>query len=85
MAPIKHRVEEERGRSEGPSRAHPGILRRDEADTLVRWWAEDVDDLPDWDRHLFGAYRRANQQPTKGAMRMRSVERRRTASDSPAL
>jgi anaerobic magnesium-protoporphyrin IX monomethyl ester cyclase len=90
-----------------PSRAHPGILRRGHADPLVRWWAPDVDDLPDWDRRLFGpvrnegnryeiavgvafargfcpytctfcgvdAYRRANQQPSKGSMRMRTVER----------
>lgn len=92
---------------EDPSVAHAGILRRGRPDALARWWAPDVDALPDWDRSLFGdvrnegnryeravgvafargfcpytctfcgvdAYRRANQQPTKGAMRMRSVER----------
>ncbi|MFO0569432.1 MAG: radical SAM protein [Polyangiaceae bacterium] len=92
---------------EAPERAHAGILRRGHLDPLERWWAPDVDALPDWDRSLFGdarndgnryevalgvatargfcpytctfcgvdAYRRANQQPTKGAMRMRSPER----------
>ena len=92
---------------EDPSTAHAGILRRGASDPLVRWWAPDVDALPDWDRSLFGearnegnryevavgvafargfcpytctfcgvdAYRRANQQPTKGAMRHRTPER----------
>lgn len=92
---------------EDASRHNPGILRRAKLDSLERWWAPDVDALPDWNRRLFGAvenegnryevavgvafargfcpytctfcgvdgYRRANQQPTKGAMRMRSVER----------
>lgn len=92
---------------EDPGRANPGILRRDKLDPLVRWWAEDVDALPNWNRSLFAGaqndgnryevavgvafsrgfcpytctfcgvdgYRRANQQPTKGAMRMRSPGR----------
>jgi len=92
---------------EDPGRAGPGILRREKLDPLERWWAPDVDALPDWDRSLFGAehddgnryeraigvpfargfcpytcsfcgvdgYRRANQQPSRGAMRMRSPGR----------
>lgn len=40
-----------------PSVAHPGILRRGEGDVLVRWWVPSPDDLPDWNRGLFGDVR----------------------------
>lgn len=39
---------------EDPLAAHPGILRKNARDTLVRWWAPDPDALPDWHRTPFG-------------------------------
>jgi len=40
-----------------PGAAHPGLVRRGHDDAVTRWWAMDVDALPDWDRALFGDVR----------------------------
>ncbi len=39
---------------ESPETQLPGILRRGGGLPSEKWWANDVDDLPDWDRDLFG-------------------------------
>jgi len=38
-----------------PTTPHAGLLLRDRPISITRWWAPDVDALPDWDRGLFGA------------------------------
>lgn len=35
----------------------PGLWHRQGGLPSAKWWAEDVDDLPDWDRELFGDVR----------------------------
>ncbi len=42
---------------ENPDASGPGILRAGEELPIERWWATDVDALPDWDRGLFGSAR----------------------------
>ncbi|TNF33755.1 MAG: B12-binding domain-containing radical SAM protein [Deltaproteobacteria bacterium] len=42
---------------EAPDAPHPGLVRRGHDDAVTRWWAMDVDALPDWDRALFGDVR----------------------------
>jgi radical SAM superfamily enzyme YgiQ (UPF0313 family) len=42
---------------EDPRAPAPGILRRGSDALPEKWWAKDVDDLPDWDRALFGDVR----------------------------
>ena len=42
---------------DNPEAPHAGLLRRGMDDPIARWWAMDVDALPDWDRALFGDVR----------------------------
>lgn len=45
-----------------PAGEHPGIWRREGPVPTERWWAEDVDALPDWDRALFGDVRNSGNR-----------------------
>lgn len=47
---------------EAPAEDAPAIWRRGGSLPREKWWATDVDDLPDWDRELFGDVRNSGNR-----------------------